>query len=117
MTSRRVRSTSTCATCAEKLARNVSPRWSASVTVTIRHERKVFRTVPADSGMIVTLFIVTALMALILTFSLARTRGDIRRLTLRVADSDPKAVASLDVDSFGDLDELAGGVYRLRSDL
>jgi signal transduction histidine kinase len=67
--------------------------------------------------MIVTLFIVTALVALLLTFSLARTRGDIRRLTLRVAASDPKAVASLDVDSFGDLDELAGGVYRLRSDL
>ncbi len=67
--------------------------------------------------MIVTLFIVTAMVALLLTFSLARTRGDIRRLTLRVADSDPKAVASLDVDSFGDLDELAGGVYRLRSDL
>src|SRR5260221_495478 len=117
MTLRRARSTSTSVTCGEKSARNVSPRWSASVTVTIRHEWRALRSAHADRRMIVTLFIVTAMVALLLTFSLARTRGDIRRLTLRVADSDPKAVASLDVDSFGDLDELAGGVYRLRSDL
>src|SRR5258708_4480666 len=52
-----------------------------------------------------------------LAVALGRSRTDARRLTRRIASSDPKALASLDVDSFGELDELAGGVYRMRSDL
>jgi two-component system, OmpR family, phosphate regulon sensor histidine kinase PhoR len=57
------------------------------------------------------------LVALMLAITLGRRGADVRRLTRRITSSDPKALASLDVDSFGGLDELAGGVYRLRSDL
>lgn len=63
------------------------------------------------------LLALAVLLAIVLALALARTRRDVRRLTLRVAADDPKAAASLDVDSFGELDELAGGVYRMRSDL
>src|SRR5258708_14897845 len=52
-----------------------------------------------------------------LAVALGRSRTDARRLTRRIASNDPKALASLDVDSFGELDELAGSVYRMRSDL
>ena len=52
-----------------------------------------------------------------LAVALGRSRADARRLTRRIASGDPKALASLDVDSFGELDELAGSVYRMRSDL
>src|SRR5260221_1046059 len=52
-----------------------------------------------------------------LAIVLGRSRSDVRRLSRRVGSGDPRALASLDVDSFGDLDELAGVVYRMRSDL
>src|SRR5258707_3950338 len=52
-----------------------------------------------------------------LAIVLGRSRSDVRRLSRRVGSGDPRALASLDVDSFGDLDELAGVVYRKRSDL
>ena len=67
--------------------------------------------------MIVTALVAALLFAFMLALALGRTRADVRRLTRRIASGDPRALASLDVDSFGDLDELAGGVYRMRSDL
>jgi two-component system, OmpR family, phosphate regulon sensor histidine kinase PhoR len=66
---------------------------------------------------VITALVAAVLVALMLVITLGRRTADVRRLTRRVTSSDPKALASLDVDSFGDLDELAGGVYRLRSDL
>ena len=47
----------------------------------------------------------------------SRTNNDIRRLTDRLGREDAEASASLDVDSFGALDEIAARFYRSRSDL
>jgi signal transduction histidine kinase len=47
----------------------------------------------------------------------SRTRSDIRRLSNRLGRPDAEAVASLDVDSFGAVDEIASRFYRSRSDL
>ncbi len=47
----------------------------------------------------------------------SRTREDIRRLSDRLARPDGEASASLDVDSFGALDEIASRIYRSRADL
>jgi len=58
-----------------------------------------------------------ALAAIVLGARLARSRRDARRLAERLASDDPQDSASLDVDSFGELDSIAAHVYRLRSDL
>ncbi|MEA2163368.1 MAG: two-component system, OmpR family, phosphate regulon sensor histidine kinase PhoR [Thermoanaerobaculia bacterium] len=47
----------------------------------------------------------------------SRMRADIRRLTDRLGRDDAEASASLDVDSFGALDEIASRFYRSRSEL
>jgi signal transduction histidine kinase len=54
-----------------------------------------------------------------ITFALlwSRTRYDIRRLSERLSRPDAEASASLDVDSFGALDEIASRFYRSRMDL
>jgi signal transduction histidine kinase len=46
-----------------------------------------------------------------------RTRADIARLSDRLARPDAEASASLDVDSFGALDEIASRFYRSRTEL
>jgi len=57
------------------------------------------------------------LAAAILGALLARAHRDIRRLSERLERDDPKAVASLDVDTFGALDPIAGRIYRMRGGL
>jgi two-component system phosphate regulon sensor histidine kinase PhoR len=47
----------------------------------------------------------------------SRTREDIRRLSDRLKRPDGEASASLDVDSFGALDEIASRIYRSRAEL
>jgi two-component system phosphate regulon sensor histidine kinase PhoR len=47
----------------------------------------------------------------------SRTNNDIRSLTDRLGREDAEASASLDVDSFGALDEIASRFYRSRSEL
>jgi signal transduction histidine kinase len=47
----------------------------------------------------------------------SRTREDIRRLSDRLGRPDGEASASLDVDTFGALDEIASRIYRSRADL
>jgi two-component system phosphate regulon sensor histidine kinase PhoR len=47
----------------------------------------------------------------------SRTRSDILRLSDRLGRPDAEASASLDVDSFGALDEIASRFYRSRADL
>ncbi|MDP9360107.1 MAG: HAMP domain-containing histidine kinase [Acidobacteriota bacterium] len=59
-----------------------------------------------------------ALLAAIAFFTLwSRTRNDIRRLSERLGRPDAEASASLDVDSFGALDEIASRIYRSRAGL
>jgi two-component system, OmpR family, phosphate regulon sensor histidine kinase PhoR len=59
-----------------------------------------------------------ALIAAVVFFSLwSRTRIDIRRLSDRLGRPDGEAAASLDVDSFGALDEIASRFYRSRAAL
>jgi two-component system, OmpR family, phosphate regulon sensor histidine kinase PhoR len=65
----------------------------------------------------IALLIAAAALAVILGVLLARTRRDLRRLAGRLERSDPQAGASLDVDSFGELDPIAAHVYRIRSEL
>jgi two-component system, OmpR family, phosphate regulon sensor histidine kinase PhoR len=66
---------------------------------------------------ILALLIAAAALALILAASLARARRDVRRLAGRLDRADGQALASLDIDSFGTLDGIAGRVYRMRSEL
>jgi signal transduction histidine kinase len=47
----------------------------------------------------------------------SRTHSDIRRLSDRLGRPDAEAVASLDVDTFGAVDEIASRFYRSRADL
>src|SRR4051812_36603024 len=47
----------------------------------------------------------------------SRTNNDIRRLSDRLGRPDGEASASLDVDSFGALDEIASRIYRSRAEL
>jgi two-component system, OmpR family, phosphate regulon sensor histidine kinase PhoR len=59
-----------------------------------------------------------AVIAAVVFFSLwSRTRSDIHRLSDRLRRPDGEALASLDVDSFGALDEIASRFYRSRSEL
>ncbi|HEY4641375.1 MAG TPA: ATP-binding protein [Thermoanaerobaculia bacterium] len=66
-------------------------------------------------------FTITAILlaAIAILFALlwTRTRADIARLSDRLARPDGEASASLDVDSFGALDEIASRFYRSRADL
>ena len=66
------------------------------------------------------LAIITALTLIVAVvfFSLwSRTRSDIQRLSDRLRRPDGEASASLDVDSFGALDEIASRFYRSRAEL
>jgi len=58
-------------------------------------------------------------IAIAILFALlwTRTRADIRRLSDRLGRPDGEASASLDVDSFGAVDEIASRFYRSRIDL
>src|SRR5258706_10572915 len=47
----------------------------------------------------------------------SRAHADIRRLSDRLGRPDAEALASLDVDSFGAVDEIAARFYRSRADL
>jgi Signal transduction histidine kinase len=55
--------------------------------------------------------------AIVFAILWSRTRTDIRRLSDRLGRPDAEAMASLDVDSFGALDEIASRFYRSRTDL
>jgi two-component system phosphate regulon sensor histidine kinase PhoR len=61
--------------------------------------------------------LIAATTAIVLAILLARTRADIRRLSDRLGRPDAEALASLDVDSFGVVDEIAARFYRSRADL
>jgi len=63
------------------------------------------------------LFLAAAAVAAILGVLLARARADVRRLDQRLERGDAEAVASLDLDSFGVVDSIAGRVYRIRAEL
>src|SRR5947199_8946249 len=69
----------------------------------------------------ITLVIIAAVFAagFAILFALlwTRTRADIARLSDRLGRPDGEASASLDVDSFGALDEIASRFYRSRTDL
>jgi signal transduction histidine kinase len=66
-----------------------------------------------------TLILALAAIACAVVFATlwSRTNDDIRRLTDRLGRDDAEASASLDVDSFGALDEIASRFYRSRSEL
>jgi signal transduction histidine kinase len=61
--------------------------------------------------------VIAAAMAILFALLWTRTRSDIRRLSARLGRPDAEAFASLDVDSFGTLDEIAARFYRSRSEL
>ncbi|MEA2344143.1 MAG: two-component system, OmpR family, phosphate regulon sensor histidine kinase PhoR, partial [Thermoanaerobaculia bacterium] len=61
--------------------------------------------------------IVAAGTAILFALLWTRTRADIRRLSDRLGRPDGEASASLDVDSFGALDEIASRFYRSRTEL
>src|SRR5713226_8969947 len=63
---------------------------------------------------ITVLALITAIVFAILW---SKTREDIRRLSERLGRPDAEAFASLDVDSFGTVDEIASRFYRSRTDL
>jgi signal transduction histidine kinase len=61
--------------------------------------------------------IVATAIAILFALLWTRTRVDIRRLSDRLGRPDAEASASLDVDSFGALDEIASRFYRSRTEL
>jgi signal transduction histidine kinase len=61
--------------------------------------------------------IFAAAIAILFALLWTRTRADIRRLSDRLGRPDAEASASLDVDSFGALDEIASRFYRSRTEL
>jgi two-component system, OmpR family, phosphate regulon sensor histidine kinase PhoR len=61
--------------------------------------------------------VLAAAIAILFALLWSRTRADIRRLSDRLGRPDAEAFASLDVDSFGALDEIAARFYRSRSEL
>jgi two-component system, OmpR family, phosphate regulon sensor histidine kinase PhoR len=61
--------------------------------------------------------VIAAAVAILFALLWSRTRADIRRLSDRLGRPDAEAFASLDVDSFGALDEIAARFYRSRSEL
>jgi two-component system phosphate regulon sensor histidine kinase PhoR len=56
-------------------------------------------------------------LAILFAILWSRTHSDIRRLSDRLGRPDGEASASLDVDSFGAVDEIASRFYRSRTDL
>jgi signal transduction histidine kinase len=66
---------------------------------------------------IIALLAAAAALIVILIALLARARADVARLIERLDRTDPQALASLDVDSFGALDSIATRIYRMRSEL
>jgi len=60
---------------------------------------------------------VSIAMAIFFATLWSRTRSDIRRLADRLGRPDAEASASLDVDSFGAVDEIASRFYRSRTEL
>jgi two-component system phosphate regulon sensor histidine kinase PhoR len=73
----------------------------------------------APEIMLLLIAIAALAIAIAVTFALlwTRTRGDIRRLSDRLGRPDAEASASLDVDSFGALDEIVSRFYRSRTEL
>ena len=69
--------------------------------------------------MIALIIIAVVATAIAIAFALlwTRTRADIARLSDRLGRPDGEASASLDVDSFGALDEIASRFYRSRTEL
>lgn len=61
--------------------------------------------------------IVILAAAIIFALLWSRTRSDIHRLSERLSRPDAEAAASLDVDSFGALDEVVSRFYRSRAEL
>jgi signal transduction histidine kinase len=61
--------------------------------------------------------IIATAIAILFALLWTRTRADIRRLSDRLGRPDAEASASLDVDSFGALDEIASRFYRSRTEL
>ena len=59
----------------------------------------------------------TLIVAVVFFSHWSRTRSDIQRLSDRLRRPDGEASASLDVDSFGALDEIASRFYRSRAEL
>jgi len=67
--------------------------------------------------LLVTTAILATAAAIIFATLWSRTHSDIRRLSDRLGRPDAEALASLDVDSFGAVDEIAARFYRSRADL
>src|ERR1041385_7092540 len=63
------------------------------------------------------LFALVLLVCIVLALVVVRARADVARLVERLDRTDPQALASLDIDSFGALDGIASRVYRMRSEL
>jgi signal transduction histidine kinase len=61
--------------------------------------------------------ILALIVAIVYAILWSRTHEDIRRLSERLGRPDAEAFASLDVDSFGALDQIASRFYRSRADL
>src|ERR1700741_3473082 len=61
--------------------------------------------------------IIATVIAILFATLWSRIRSDIRRLSDRLGRPDAEAVASLDVDSFGAVDEIASRFYRSRAEL
>jgi signal transduction histidine kinase len=61
--------------------------------------------------------ILLAALAILFALLWTRTRADIARLSDRLGRPDAESSASLDVDSFGALDEIASRFYRSRTEL
>src|SRR6476620_3839757 len=61
--------------------------------------------------------VVSIAIAILFALLWSRTHSDIRRLSDRLGRPDGEASASLDVDSFGAVDEIASRFYRSRTDL
>ena len=61
--------------------------------------------------------ILALITAIVFAILWSKTHEDIRRLSERLGRPDAEASASLDVDSFGAVDEIASRFYRSRTDL
>jgi len=61
--------------------------------------------------------VVSIAIAILFALLWSRTHSDIRRLSDRLGRPDGEASASLDVDSFGAVDEIASRFYRSRTEL
>src|SRR3954465_10386351 len=66
---------------------------------------------------LLTVAVIATATAILFALLWTRTRADSARLSDRLARPDGEASASLDVDSFGALDEIASRFYRSRTEL